>query len=129
MKPGVRAAAEFLGAPGLHDDWYDAFYGRDPREAYSDLPLEWTDQLANLEEKELYQDLADKLMRPGGELFKQHLIEQGFDMDKFRKYGLQTTASISRAGGGLANLTRTVAPDSGPVSRGLSYLYNRARRK
>jgi hypothetical protein len=33
------------------------------------------------------------------------------------------------AGGGLANLTRTVAPDSGPMSRGLSYLYNRARRK
>jgi len=30
------------------------------------------------------------------------------------------------AGGGL---TRTVAPDSGPVSRGLSYLYNRVRRK
>ena len=30
------------------------------------------------------------------------------------------------AGGGL---TRTVAPDSGPMSRGLSYLYNRARRK
>ena len=27
------------------------------------------------------------------------------------------------AGGGLANLTRTVAPDSGPVSRGLRSLY------
>ena len=33
------------------------------------------------------------------------------------------------AGGGLANLTRTVAPDSGPMSRGLSYLYNRVKRK
>ena len=32
------------------------------------------------------------------------------------------------AGGGLANLTRTVAPDSGPRS-GLPSLYNRARRK
>ena len=32
------------------------------------------------------------------------------------------------AGGGLANLTRTVAPDSGPVS-GLPSLYNRVRRK
>jgi len=29
----------------------------------------------------------------------------------------------SYAGGGLANLTRTVAPDSGPVSRGLRSLY------
>ena len=32
------------------------------------------------------------------------------------------------AGGGLANLTRTVAPDSGPMS-GLPSLYNRVRRK
>ena len=32
------------------------------------------------------------------------------------------------ASGGLANLTRTVAPDSGPMS-GLPSLYNRARRK
>jgi len=27
------------------------------------------------------------------------------------------------AGGGLANLTRTVAPDSGPMSQGLRSLY------
>ena len=33
---------------------------------------------------------------------------------------------LQLAGGGL---TRTVAPDSGPVSRGLSYLYNRVKRK
>tara|TARA_B100001964_G_scaffold78191_1_gene88495 strand:+ start:45 stop:2234 length:2190 start_codon:yes stop_codon:yes gene_type:complete len=31
--------------------------------------------------------------------------------------------------GGLANLTRTVAPDSGPMSRGLSYLYNRVKKQ
>jgi hypothetical protein len=123
MKPGVMADAESLGVPELYDDWYDAFYGRDPREAYSSLPLDWTNQLADLEKKELYQGLADKLQRPGGELLKQRLIEQGFDMDEFRKYGLQITAPISRAGGGLANLTRTVAPDSGPVSRGLRSLY------
>ena len=30
---------------------------------------------------------------------------------------------LEKAGGGLANLTRTVAPDSGPVSRGLRSLY------
>ena len=30
---------------------------------------------------------------------------------------------------GLFKKGGTVAPDSGPVSRGLSYLYNRARRK
>ena len=33
------------------------------------------------------------------------------------------------AGGGLANLTRTVAPDSGPMSQGLSYLYNRVKKQ
>ena len=31
--------------------------------------------------------------------------------------------------GGLAKLTRTVAPDSGPMHGGLRSLYNRARRK
>ena len=30
------------------------------------------------------------------------------------------------AGGGL---TRTVAPDSGPMSQGLSYLYNRVKKQ
>ena len=106
MRPGVKAAAERLGAEDLYDDWYDAYYGKDPRDAYSSLPLDWTGQLANLEEKELYQGLADKLMRPGGAELKQSLIEQGFDMDKFRKYGLQITAPISRAGGGLASLLK-----------------------
>jgi len=36
---------------------------------------------------------------------------------------------MEKAGGGLANLTRTVAPDSGPMSQGLSYLYNRVRKQ
>ena len=33
------------------------------------------------------------------------------------------------ARGGLANLTRPVAPDSGPMSQGLSYLYNRVKKQ
>jgi hypothetical protein len=36
---------------------------------------------------------------------------------------------MEKAGGGLANLTRTVAPDSGPMSQGLSYLYNRVKKQ
>ena len=46
------------------------------------------------------------------------------------KYGWDLTGEIARAGGvanmatgGLANLTRTVAPDSGPMSQGLRSLY------
>ena len=85
MKPGVKAAAERLGAPDLYDDWSDAFYGKDPRDAHSSLPLEWTDQVPELEKKELYQALADKLMRPGGAELKKSLIEQGFDFEPFRR--------------------------------------------
>jgi hypothetical protein len=106
MKPGVKAAAERLGAPDLYDDWYDAYYGKDPREAYSSLPLEWTGQLAELEKKELYQALADKLMRPGGAKLKKSLIEQGFDFEPFRKYNLQTTGSWRMSEGGIASLMK-----------------------
>ena len=78
-------------------------------------------------------DKADQSMRDWAatqELIKaqeaqriQERRERGIlaEKDWMKKY--------SYAGGGLANLTRTVAPDSGPMSQGLSYLYNRARRK
>jgi hypothetical protein len=56
MRPGVKAAAERLGAEDLYDDWSDAFYGRDVRDAYSDLPLDWASQLAALEKKEVMRD-------------------------------------------------------------------------
>ena len=61
-----------------------------------------------------------------GEIFSTPASRYGWDvMGETAKAG-----GVSKmARGGLANLTRTVAPDSGPVSRGLSYLYNRARRK
>jgi hypothetical protein len=43
------------------------------------------------------------------------------DYDKMKYYA--ENFRTEKAGGGLANLTRTVAPDSGPVSRGLRSLY------
>ena len=46
----------------------------------------------------------------------------------FEEPGIRGTQDWRGAGGGLANLTRTVAPDSGPMS-GLPSLYNRVRRK
>jgi len=55
-KSGVMAGADALGDSDLYDDWYDAFYGRDPREAYSDLPLDQASQLATLEKKEWAED-------------------------------------------------------------------------
>jgi len=54
-KPGIRHQAEQLDKD-LYTDWYDRFYGRDPREAYSDLPLDWASQLAALEKKEWAED-------------------------------------------------------------------------
>jgi len=86
MKPGVGAAAERLGKPDLYDDWYDAFYGKDPRDAYSDLPLDWASQLAALEKKEWAED--PRTVQPSG-------IEQWI-WDK--KHGF--------AGGGLASLMK-----------------------
>ena len=73
---------------------------------HSSLPLEWTDQLAELEKKELYQSLADKLMRPGGAELKKSLIEQGFDFEPFREYNLQTTGSWRMSEGGIASLKK-----------------------
>ena len=139
MKPGVKHRAEELGAPDLYDDWYDAFYGKDPRDAHSSLPLEWTDQLAELEKKELYQGLADKLMRPGGAELKKSLIEQGFDFEPFREYNLQTTGGWRMSeggragymGGGITGIRRpnAIAPTGGPMSQGLRSLYNNVRKR
>jgi hypothetical protein len=55
--------------------------------------------------------------------------EEKKEIDKIKQSYFADSFRLEKAGGGLANLTRTVAPDSGPMSRGLSYLYNRARRK
>ena len=42
---------------------------------------------------------------------------------EFEQPGIRGTQDWRGARGGIANLTRTVAPDSGPVSRGLRSLY------
>ena len=87
-KRGVRHKAEELGAEDLYDDWSDAFYGRDVREAYSDLPLEWASQLAALEKKEYEEDPRIKWKQPSN-------IEQWI-WDKKHGY----------AGGGIASLKK-----------------------
>ena len=57
-----------------------------------------------------------------GELGKMFDIgdKQAYFADNFR---------MEKAGGGLANLTRTVARDSGPMSQGLRSLYNNVRKR
>ncbi len=56
------------------------------------------------------------------QLAKRQYIRARGGLDLMDKIGLAGGVS-KMAGGGLANLTRTVAPDSGPVSRGLRSLY------
>jgi hypothetical protein len=111
MKPGVGAAAERLGAPDLYDDWYDAFYGKDPREAYSDLPLDWASQLAALEKKEWAED--PRTVQPSA---AEEWIWN-------KKHGF--------AGGGIANVRRpnAIPPVSGPMPQGggLSTMFNRVK--
>ena len=72
---------------------------KDPEDIYSELPLEYASQLATLEKKEVMQDPEYKYV--------------------YRK----PWEGVGYASGGLANLTRTVAPDSGPMHQGLRSLY------
>ena len=78
--------------------------------------------------------IEDMLAFDPRELYRYNLYKRGISPDqpvsqqawenlKYEHPGL------GLAGGGLANLTRTVAPDSGPMSRGLSYLYNRVKKQ
>ena len=97
-KRGTRHAAEELGAEEkLYGDWAERQFGKkDPEDIYSELPLEYASQLAALEKKEVMKDPEYKYV--------------------YRK----PWEGIGYASGGLANLTRTVAPDSGPMDQGLA---------
>ena len=97
-KRGTRYAAEELGAEEkLYGDWAERQFGKkDPEDIYSELPLEYASQLAALEKKEVMKDPEYKYV--------------------YRK----PWEGIGYASGGLANLTRTVAPDSGPMDQGLA---------
>ena len=111
-KRGTGHAAEELGDEDLYTDWYDRFYGRDPREAYSDLPLDWASQLAALEKKEYQED--PRTVQPSA------LEEWIWN----KKHGY--------AGGGIANIRRpwAIPPESGPdpYGGGLSSQYNRVKK-
>ena len=114
MRPGVKAAAERLGAEDLYDDWSDAFYGRDVRDAYSDLPLDWASQLGPLEKKEWAED--PRTVQPSS--WEEWIWD--------KKHGF--------AGGGIAGLSGGKRfgppPLSGPVPQGegLFSQYNRVKK-
>jgi len=72
--------------------------------------------------------IEDMLAFDPRELYRYNLYERGISPDqpvsqRARENLKAEHPGLGLAGGGLANLTRTVAPDSGPVSRGLRSLY------
>ena len=73
----------------------------------------------------IYQELG--YVHPiGGEVpekYAEELITQEKWRQLFEQPGIRGSQDWKGAGGGLANLTRTVAPDSGPMSQGLRSLY------
>jgi len=78
------------------------------------------------------EELKTLLQIPTEESWSPHYPKTIHDMfpTPSSRYGWSQMGPIAEAGGvskmaggGLANLTRTVAPDSGPVSRGLRSLY------
>ena len=113
LKPGVGYQAEQLDKD-LYTDWSDAFYGRDVRDAYSDLPLDWASQLGPLEKKEWAED--PRTVQPSS--------WEDWIWDK--KHGF--------AGGGIAGLSGGKRfgppPLSGPVPQGegLFSQYNRVKK-
>ena len=70
------------------------------------------------------------ILEPRGEL-PQWYIDMVQKNEKWRQLFEQSPTGLHGAkfaGGGLANLTRTVAPDSGPMAQGLRSLYNNGRK-
>jgi hypothetical protein len=104
-KAGLEHAAYEAGVPDLYDQYFLTGDVKDPRDAYSDLPLKYASQLGKMEAEETRRQL-EEIKR------KEREFLEG------RKFNPQEMAT-----GGLANLTRTVAPDSGPMSQGLRSLY------
>ena len=89
----------------------------------------------NLTDKSLPNVRTEVAIPPTEESWSPHYPKTIHDMfpTPSSRYGWSQMGPIAEAGGisklAGGGLTRTVAPDSGPVSRGLSYLYNRVRRK
>ena len=101
--PLKREEAEAHGIGHIYDDYYmGASEGKDIRDSYSSIPLEYASQLGALEAKETRDLLFKKQQRP-----------------------------FYRAEGGIANVRRpnAIPPESGPDSQGLAYLNNYATKR
>ena len=93
-KSGLEHAAEEAGVADLYDTFMQGADNKDPRDLYSELPLEYASELAALEKQEMLEGLKrkGKFMTRG---FKDMLEAQGIDWTEAYDTG--------RAEGGIAS--------------------------
>jgi hypothetical protein len=110
---GLKHAAEEAGVPDLYDTFMQGADIKDPRDLYSELPLEYASQLGKMEAEETRRLLAEKKAKEEAD-------------EAARRYGPYTRF----AGGGIVGIRRpnAIPPDSGPMSQGLRSLYNNGRK-
>ena len=123
VKPYTLNRAEALGVPDIFDQYAGGYAGvespgfiRDTGEvdmgtksvmdAYSSLPTKYASQLAALEKKQFEEGMLKKD------------IEQR----------LTGSDPLQLASGGIASLTKTIPPESGPTPQGLPYVYNSVKK-
>jgi len=121
VKPYTLNRAEAYGVPDIFDQYAGGYAGvetpgfiretgevdmgtKDVRDAYSSLPINMASQLAALEKEEF-----DKGMKE-------------YNQNKVLKN------TLPFASGGIASLTDTIPPESGPTPHGLRYQYNNVKK-
>ena len=104
----MKHAAEEAGVPDLYDTFMQGADIKDPRDLYSELPLEYASQLGKMEAEETRRLLAEKKAKEEAD-------------EAARRYGPYTRF----AGGGMVGIRRPSAlpPTGGPMSQGLRSLY------
>jgi hypothetical protein len=102
---GLKHAAEEAGTPDLYDTFMQGADIKDPRDLYSELPLEYASQLGKMEAEETRRLLAEKKAKEEAD-------------EAARKYGPYTRF----AGGGMVGIRKpnAIAPTGGPMDQGLA---------
>jgi hypothetical protein len=124
VKPYTLNRAEAYGVPDIFDQYAGGYAGvetpgfirgtgevdmgtKSVMDAYSSLPTEYASQLAALEKKQFEEGMLKKD------------IEQR----------LTASGALRLASGGIASLTDTIPPESGPASQGLRSLFNNGKKR
>ena len=123
VKPYTLNRAEAYGVPDIFDQYAGGYAGvetpgfiRDTGEvdmgtksvmdAYSSLPIEYASQLAALEKKQ----------------FEEGMLKKDIEQK------ITSSDPLQFASGGIASLTDTIPPESGPTPQGLPYVYNNVKK-